>query len=112
MTGIPSLQSLMAAIGLAALAALIWSCDGDGSSGGGDGGTDGDTDTDTDDCEPVSWGALTDFTEGMPVGNWSHTGYFDGDQDGFVEETEVTVSLEDIHCAGYESIVVMVGDTT
>jgi hypothetical protein len=89
---------------------LCLACDDGG--GAGDGGTDTDTDTDTDVCAPVEWGELADFTEGLPVGNWVHRGYIDGDQDGFVEEVEVEFSLEDIHCAGYESIVLMVGDTT
>jgi hypothetical protein len=91
-------------------AALCLACDDGGGGGAGDAGTD--TDTDTDDCTAVEWGDLTDFTEGIPVGNWIHNGYIDGDQDGFVEEAEVEFSLEQIHCAGYESIVLMVGDTT
>lgn len=91
--------------------ALSWSCDDGGAGGeGGDGGSDASGDT--DDCEAVEWGAETAFTEGMPVGNWIHDGYIDGDGDGFVEEVEVEFSLEDIHCAGYQSIVLMVGDTT
>ena len=48
----------------------------------------------------------------MPVANWIHDGYIDADGDGAIEEEEVSFSLEDIHCAGYESIVLLVGDTT
>ena len=100
-----------------ALAALTWACEGGGSADGddGDAGADTDTGTDSDDCEPVTWGEPSDFTEGQPVGNWTHTGYFDEDGDGFIEETEeveASFSFEDIHCAGYESIVLLIGDTT
>jgi len=110
------LRVALAAFVLAALGALVWACDdGAGGKGDGDSGTDADSDSDSDDCAPVSWGGPNDFADGMPVGNWVRLGFVDEDRDGYVEEAEqveVSFSLEEIHCAGYESIVLMVGDTS
>ncbi|MBW2277890.1 MAG: hypothetical protein JRF63_10380 [Deltaproteobacteria bacterium] len=74
-----------------------------------DSDTDVDTDTDTDDCDAPDWGS--DWEVGQPVANWTQLGYVDADDDGFVDLEEVTFSLEDISCAGFESIVMLIGDT-
>jgi hypothetical protein len=102
------LACLALALGLAA------ACDesGDGEGGGdadSDSDSDGDTDTSTGPCSEVPWGG--GFSIGSAVANWEQPGYIDGDLDGVVEEEEVTFTLEDIHCAGIESIVFVAGDT-
>jgi len=71
--------------------------------------TDGDTDADTDECEGPDWGSAWEV--GQPVANWTQPGYVDADDDGFVDLEEVVFSLEDISCAGFESIVMLIGDT-
>lgn len=106
--GLPILAALLA-LGLAA-------CDGDdGDDDDGpatDGGVDGgDTDSADDECTaPFEWGSGLEQYE-IP-GNWEFTGYFDQDGDGVVEQEEVTFTLEDIHCTGLQSLVVIVGDTS
>jgi hypothetical protein len=79
-----------------------------------DSDTDTDTDVDTDDeChDDITWGFASMMTVGEVVGNWVHTGYVDADKDGFVEESEVAFDLEDIHCADYQSLVVIIGSNT
>jgi len=93
--------------------------DGSGSDGDSDGDSDSDTDGDTDgdsdsECEDdVPWGELSAYTEGLPVGNWSfENGYIDSDNDGFVEEEDTPFTLQDIHCAGHQSAVLIGGGTS
>ncbi len=107
-------------------------CD-DGGGGHSDGDSDGDTDSDTDsdtdtdsdsdsdtdtdtdsdsdgDCTPPTWG--TGWGIGQVVPNWAFTGYADADKDGAVEQEEVSFTLEDMTCAGYESVVLIIGATS
>ena len=114
------------AVLLLAVAVAVWalaSCDdgvrsydGDDDSsdsdsdGDSDGDSDSDSDSDADECEPPTWGSGAGI--GMPVANWTVSGYADGDGDHVVEQEEVTFSLEDIHCRGVQSAVVLIGDTT
>ena len=105
-----------------------WACDDptdddvpldDDDAGDDDAGDDdtGDDDAGDDDsgepCEPtIEWGFGGNFQVGEVVGNWSLSGYVDSDQDGVVEETEVAFDLEDLHCAGYQSVALVAGDST
>jgi hypothetical protein len=75
-----------------------------------DSDSDSDANTDTDDCTPPAWGG--GFTVGEPVADWTQLGYLDADDDGIVEQDEVIFSLTDIACAGFESIVMLIGDTS
>jgi len=78
-----------------------------------DADTDSDTDTDADadsDCPPVTWGQ--GLIKGKIVANWVQSGYIDSNNDGVVEQQDVQFSLEDIHCSGMESLILIVGDTT
>ena len=91
--------------------------DDDGSDSDSDGDSDSDSDgdsdgdTDTGPCEPPVWGS--GLSLGNPVANWQvAAGYMDADFDGVIEQEEVAYSLEDIHCMGVQSIVVVVGDTS
>ena len=98
---------------------LLHGCPGDVPPGDDD-ATDGDDDTtagDDDDttepCEPsVEWGFGGEFTVGEAVGNWALAGYVDSDGDGQVEEVEVDFNLEDVHCAGHRTLVLVAGDST
>jgi hypothetical protein len=97
----------------AAWAFLAASCD-DSRDYGDDDDDDGDTeseeDTGTGECSQVAWGG--GCSVGNPVGNWSITsGYMDSDLDGVIEEEEVSFTLEEIHCAGVQSLVFVAGDT-
>jgi len=100
-----------------ALLAGLWSgaCDDDGGGGTGlddgtgDADSDADSDADADACTEIAWG--TGLTEGAPVANWSQNGYLDGDFDGVVEEEAVDFTLEDMNCLGFNSVVLMIGDT-
>jgi hypothetical protein len=84
--------------------------DGTGPDAGGADGGDSDADSDADVCEPpFEWGSGLEQYE-IPA-NWELTGYIDADGDGLVEEEEVEFTLEDIHCMGVQSLVVIVGDT-
>lgn len=75
-----------------------------------DADTDSDSDTDTGECSQVEW--RSGLEVGQPVADWQHYGFIDGDDDGFVEEDEVSFTLWQIHCTGKQSLVVMVGDTS
>lgn len=78
---------------------------GDGLTGGGaDAGGGGDS------CTEIEWG--TGFAVGEVVANWEHTGYIDDDGDGVVEEEEVEFNLEDVHCSGAKTMVLIIGDTS
>jgi hypothetical protein len=96
------------------LGAAAWGCadDDDDGDGGGDGDTDTETDTGTgDECvAPFEWG--DSFAKGEVIANWSFTGYIDADGDGVVEQEEVEFDMDTIHCAGLQSIVLAVADTT
>lgn len=86
--------------------------DDDATAGDDDTSSVADDDT-TEDCDPtIAWGFGGDFEVGQVVGNWSLTGYVDADRDGQVEPVEVAFNLEDIHCAGYQTVVVVAGDST
>jgi hypothetical protein len=98
------------------LSAGIWAgaCDDGGGGTGlddgtGDADTDGDADGDADACTEIAWGS--GLAEGAPVANWSLNGYLDGDFDGVVEEEAVDFTLEDMNCLGFNSVVLMIGDT-
>lgn len=73
---------------------------------------DGGSDTDTGDwvCPDVEWGS--GMSTGNAVSNWAMSGFIDGDLDGVVEQEQVDFTLEDIHCTGQQSLVVMWGDTS
>ena len=112
--------------------------EGDGSDGGsGDGGTDGGGDDGNDDgggtgsgnsdggssdggtdChDDVDWGNAgagntpIEQDVGQVIANWSHTGYIDQDGDGIVEPELVSFTMEDVHCTGKKSMLVLMGDT-
>jgi hypothetical protein len=96
---------------LAATLLFAVSCgDDDDDAGGGDTDTDSDSDSDTGECSPVEWGSGLIIDQA--VSNWSQTGYIDSDLDGVVEQQEVEFTLEDVHCTGKESMVVIYGDTS
>ncbi len=69
-----------------------------------------EVDTDTDHCAPFDWGR--GLTPGKPVANWRQTGYMDADLNGEIEREEVSFSLDDIHCLGLRSIVLLIGGST
>jgi hypothetical protein len=126
---LPMTRTRSTGVGLCLACALLlgWACDGptdddvplDDDAGDDDAGDDdaGDDDAGDDDsgepCEPtIEWGFGGNFQVGEVVGNWSLSGYVDGDQDGVVEQTKVAFDLEDIHCAGYQSVALVAGDST
>lgn len=101
---------------------------GSGNDGGGDdgddgGGTDGGnsdgsgSDGGTDCHDDVDWGNAgagstpIDQDIGQVIANWSHTGYIDQDGDGIVEPELVPFTMEDVHCTGKRSMLVLMGDT-
>lgn len=102
---------LVAAAVIIATAWIAGCDDGGGGSGLDDGTGDADTDGDgdADSCTEIAWGS--GLTVGAPVANWTQSGYWDSDFDGVVEQEDVQFSLEDMNCAGFNSIVLMIGDT-
>ncbi|MFO8071262.1 MAG: hypothetical protein R6V85_05235 [Polyangia bacterium] len=94
------------------LSFVLGACADDDDTGGGD-DTDTDTgsDTGTGECvAPFEWGGA--WEQGQVVGNWTFSGYVDGDGDGVVEEELVEFDMDYIHCQGKQSIVLTVADTT
>ena len=87
------------------------SSDGDGD-GDGDSDSDSDSDADglcSDNCDEFSWGNTLET--GQPIGNWTQTGYVDSNCDGSAEQEALSFSLNDINCAGWQSLVVIIGST-
>ena len=97
-------------------------CDG-GAAGGTDGGSDGDTDgdsdsdtdgdsdsdSDSDECGDLEWGEHGELAIGEVVQNWPFVGYADVDGDGAMElDHMVGFSMNRLHCAGYQSAVILV----
>ena len=83
--------------------------DGEPTTGDGDGEpTTGDGDGDADCVPTAAWGS--GFNVGEPVANWSLHGYFDGDADGAIDGATADFTLEDIYCAGYDSLAIFVVD--
>lgn len=89
----------------------------DGSSDGG-ASDSGDSDTSGTDCHnDIDWGNAgagntpIDQDVGQVIANWSHTGYIDQDGDGIVETEQVSFNMEDVHCTGKKSMLVLMGDT-
>jgi hypothetical protein len=72
----------------------------------------GTPDTDSDCTNDITWGASDKFEINQIIGNWTLKGWVDGDNDGKVEQTDVTFSMEDIHCKGFDSLVIMMGNTS
>ena len=115
--------TILAGLALAALAP-VFGCDSESRSGSdgdsdsdsdtdsdADSDTDADADTDTDaECDPPTWGSA--WSIGEVVANWSFTGFVDADKDGAVEQEDVSFTLEDMRCAGYESVVLIIGSTS
>jgi hypothetical protein len=86
------------------------------SDGDSDGDSDSDSDSDSDadglcteSCDDFSWGSTLET--GQPIGNWSQNGYIDADCDGSAEQEAVSFSLADVDCAGWQSLVVIIGST-
>jgi hypothetical protein len=60
----------------------------------------------------ITWANAAGYvaTAGSVVPNWTQKGYIDSDGDGAIsaaEQVEVTFSMEDLHCAGVKSVVVI-----
>ncbi len=83
---------------------LQGACSDTGGRFGGDaGGSVAQTE-----CAEVAWGS--GFTKGQPIANWDLRGFVDADGDHLVEQDEVEFTLEDIHCSGKESLVLVMGE--
>ncbi len=106
---------LITAAALLAVTAFTIACDDGGEGGGGlddgtgDTDTDADSDGDADSCTEIAWGS--GLNPGSNVANWTQNGYWGSNFDGVVEETAVDFTLEEMNCAGFNSIVLMIGDT-
>ncbi|MCP4679683.1 MAG: hypothetical protein GY854_30170 [Deltaproteobacteria bacterium] len=87
-----------------------WNTVVDGGAGDADGDSDSDADGDPGLCSSIEWGV--GCQKDKVVGNWQLTGFADTDGDHLVEQVSTTISLEDIHCSGAESLIVGVGDTS
>ena len=86
------------------------SLDDPDDDGGTDTDTETDTGTDTGPCEVTAqWGGGV-FSNGSFVKNFNIAGLFDGDGDGVVDDEEVPFTMEDIFCAGFQSVVFAVSD--
>jgi hypothetical protein len=117
--------AVMMAAGLCYLAGCdddVRSFDGDDSSSDSDGDSDGDGDSDSDsdsdsdadglcsdDCDEFTWGSTLET--GQPIGNWSQNGYIDSNCDGSAEQEAVSFNLNDVNCAGWQSLVIVIGST-
>jgi len=90
-------------------------CEDEGNSvdepdGSTDTDTETDTGTDTGPCEVTAqWGGGV-FSNGSNVANFNIGGLFDGDGDDVVDDEEAPFTLEDIFCAGYQSVIFAVSD--
>ena len=77
-----------------------------------DADTDADTDTDSDSnsCTTIEWGS--GCSTNNIVSNWfMATALADSTGDHIVEPEEVTITLEQLHCSGHKSLLVMMGDS-
>jgi len=80
--------------------------DGDSDS---DSDSDGDSDSDSDsDCEGPDWD--TNFAIGQTVYNYEIVGYADSNDDHIVEQVETEFSLEEMTCAGVQSVMLIWSD--
>jgi hypothetical protein len=101
-------------IALAAVGTIAsMGCDA-GGAGASDADTDSDSDTDTgtgsdsDECSDLVWGDYGNPAVGEVVQNWPFVGYADVDGDGAMDlDHMVGFSMNRLHCAGYQSAVVV-----
>ena len=90
--------------------------DGGGDAGSSDTDVDSDTATDPDACNPTAdWGSGDQLVLGESAANWNFFGIFDGNGDGTIdndEQTSQAFTLEDIFCAGKNSVVIIKSEMT
>ena len=93
--------------------AVIWviapmGCD-EGGAGTPDSDSDSDSDSAPDECSDLDWGEHGDLAVGEVVQNWPFVGYADVDGDGVMDlDHMVGFSMNRLHCAGYQSAVIVI----